>query len=61
MSRTTKGTLALAGMAYDAVKETLPEHARRFSPKKLARHATGGAGFTSPDAFAVARRTMRPI
>jgi hypothetical protein len=35
MSRTTKSTLALARMAYDAAKREFPGYAHRFSPKKF--------------------------
>ena len=37
MSRTTKSTLALARMAYDAAKQALPDFGHRFSPKKFTQ------------------------
>jgi hypothetical protein len=37
MSRTTKSTLALARMAYDAAKKELAAYSSRYSPKKFTQ------------------------
>jgi hypothetical protein len=37
MSRTTKSTLTLARMAYEAAERELPRYGHRFSPKKFTQ------------------------